>query len=154
MIRLLVMDIDGVLTDGRVYIDEQGGETKTLFYRDLDAMGEAQRNGLQLAFLTGERGPFVDQLARRMNISEVVAGQKDKLAGIQELSARLNLPLSEIAYVGDAVRDLPALEAVGLGLCPADAHRKLLNAGLTVLPRAGGSGAVEEAVALILAEYR
>lgn len=154
LIRLFVLDIDGVLTDGRVYLDAQGAETKSLFYRDLDALAEARRQGLQLALLTGEHGPIVDLLASKVNITEVVTGQKDKLAGITALAAKLNVPLSETAYIGDAVRDLPALKAVGLGLCPADAHRSLLDLGVKVMPRGGGSGAVEEAVALILAEYR
>ena len=152
-IRLFVLDIDGVLTDGRVYLDERGNETKCLFYRDLDALAEARRQGLQLALLTGEHGVIVDLLASRLGITEVVTGQKDKLAGIMGLTAKLNVPLEEAAYIGDAVRDLPALQAVGLGLCPADAHRQLLAAGIVVLPRGGGSGAVEEAVALILAEH-
>jgi len=152
-IRLLVLDIDGVLTDGRVYVDEHGGETKSLFYRDLDALAEARRQGLALALLTGEDSPMVGCLAGRLGIAHVRPGQKDKLSGIREIAAHFGVPLEETAYMGDAPRDLPALKVVGRALCPADAHRDLLAAGFTVVSKAGGAGAVEEAIAVLLAEH-
>jgi len=151
-VRLLVLDIDGVLTDGRVYIDEHGGETKCLFYRDLDALAELRRRGVKLALLTGEDAPIVAQLVRRLGIQHVKAGQKDKLAGIREVSAHFGIPLEEMAYMGDARRDIPALQVVGRAFCPADAHRDVLAGGFVVVSKPGGAGAVEEAVGLLLAE--
>ncbi len=153
-IRLLVLDIDGVLTDGRVYLDERGGETKSLHYRDLDALAEARRQGLQLALLTGESSPMVALLAEKLGITHVVAGQKDKLAGITGIASELGIALSQTAYMGDARRDIPALAAVGRAFCPADAHHAVLAAGFTIVPRPGGGGAVEEAVAILLEGHR
>ena len=97
---------------------------------------------------------MVTLLAEKLGITHVVAGQKDKLAGITGLAAELGVALSATAYMGDARRDIPALAAVGRAFCPADAHRDVLAAGFTVVSRAGGGGAVEEAVAILLAGSR
>jgi len=151
-IRLLVLDIDGVLTDGRVYLDERDGETKSLYYRDLDALAEARRAGLDLALLTGEDSAMVGILAGRLGIGHVKTGRKDKLTGLQEIAAETGIALSETAYVGDARRDLPALQAAAMGFCPGDAHPALLaDPSCIRLTRHGGAGAVEEAIGHILA---
>jgi len=152
MIRVLALDIDGVLTDGRVLLDESGRESKFLCFRDIDAVFHARRQGLVLALITGEDTPMVEVISRRLAITQVYRHAKDKLAAIQQLSRDLQVSLREIAYVGDAPKDAPALAAVAWGLAPADADEKARAAARQVLRHGGGNGAVSEAVQLVLAE--
>ncbi len=149
-IRLLALDIDGVLTDGAVYLDETGGESKRLSYRDIDAIFQAHRAGLQLALLTGEDTPWVEMISRRLQIKLVYSGAKDKVSALRQLAMDTNVPVEKIAYVGDSDRDAPALRIAGLGLAPADATPTAQKAADIVLKAPGGQGAVAEAVALIL----
>jgi 3-deoxy-D-manno-octulosonate 8-phosphate phosphatase (KDO 8-P phosphatase) len=150
VISLLVLDVDGVLTNGAVLLDAEGRESKTLFARDVDAVFAARRAGVRVALLTGEATPLVDVIARRLEIDVVWVGRKDKDAAIAELASELEVPLEAVCYVGDAVRDAPALALVGLGLAPADAAQAARDAADRVLEAPGGRGAVEEAVALVL----
>jgi D-sedoheptulose 7-phosphate isomerase len=149
-IQVLALDIDGVLTNGRVELDAHGEERKALAFRDLDALGAARRAGIQIALVTGEDGPLVDIVARRVQAQATLRGAKDKGAAITELAGRLHTPLSRICYVGDADRDAPALEMVGLGLAPSDASAMARGRANRVLSRRGGEGAVAEAVELCL----
>jgi D-sedoheptulose 7-phosphate isomerase len=149
-IAVLALDIDGVLTNGRVELDANGDERKALAFRDLDALGAARRAGIQIALVTGEDGPLVDVVAERVQAQATLRGAKDKGAAMTELAGRLDMPLSRICYVGDADRDAPALEMVGLGLAPSDASALARGRANRVLSRRGGEGAVAEAVELCL----
>lgn len=146
MISVLALDIDGVLTNGEVVFDEEGRESKSLFFRDIDAVFAARRAGLRVVLVTGEDTPIVDVIARRLGVAEVYRGRKDKVEALHAVG----VPLEEICFVGDAARDAPALEAAGLGLVPSDAADEALAAADRVLERGGGRGAVGEAVALVL----
>lgn len=149
-IRLLALDIDGVLTDGTVYLDETGRESKRLSYRDIDAIFQAHRAGLRLALLTGENTPWVEMIARRLQITLVYAGAKDKVAALRRLAIDANVPVEEIAYIGDSDRDAPALRMAGLGLTPADATPAAQKAADIVIESPGGQGVVAKVVAMIL----
>src|SRR5581483_9264598 len=109
VIRLLVLDVDGVLTNGEISLDETGAERKSLFLRDVDAVFAARREGLELALLSGEQTALVGVIARRLEIDTVVAGRKDKEEALRELAASRGVPLHEVCYVADAVRDAGAL---------------------------------------------
>jgi 3-deoxy-D-manno-octulosonate 8-phosphate phosphatase (KDO 8-P phosphatase) len=150
-IKALVLDIDGVLTDGTVAV--QGPSRKKVFLRDLDALTLIRKKGMRIAFLTGEdeaeAGPVVERCG---GASQVIYRAKDKEAGIREMALRLDLRLSELCYLGDARRDIPAFKLVGLALCPADGDRLAKQAAHIVLEACGGRGAVAEAVDLILEE--
>jgi 3-deoxy-D-manno-octulosonate 8-phosphate phosphatase (KDO 8-P phosphatase) len=146
-VSLLVLDIDGVLTNGEVILDEDGREAKSLFFRDIDAVFAARRAGLRIVLVTGEDTPIVDAIARKLGIAEVYRNQRDKLAALEAL----DVPLENVCYVGDAARDAPALAAVGLGLVPADAAAEAVAAADRILERSGGRGAVGEAIAVVLA---
>lgn len=149
MICALVLDVDGVLTDGRVTLDQQGGETKSLCYRDIDAVFQAQREGLLVALVTGEASPLVDIIARRLAIPIVVSGAKDKALALKKVCSRLRITMDRVCYIGDSDRDAPALRQVGLGLAPADASPQARLAAHRVLTSRGGYGAVAEALTLI-----
>lgn len=151
MVKLLALDIDGVITDGRAVLAPGAQDTKVLNFHDLDAITRLKRTGTAVALVTGESGPLVELIAQRFGVSLVRQGAKDKLAAVQQLAADLNVTLADIVYVGDADRDAPALAAVGLGLAPSTATPAAQAAAHRVLRSAGGAGAVAEAVRLILA---
>ncbi len=150
-IELLVLDIDGVLTDGTVSCKAGGPEYKRFSFRDVDAIFEARRNGVKVALATGERTDWATAIADRLEIEHLVTGAKDKLDAIASLSRDLEVPLERVCYVGDSPRDVAALEAVGWGFAPADSSPQARSAADRVLDADGGRGAVEEAVRLILA---
>jgi 3-deoxy-D-manno-octulosonate 8-phosphate phosphatase (KDO 8-P phosphatase) len=148
IIKALVLDIDGVLTDGTVAV--QGPSGKRIFLRDLDALTLVRKKGIQVAFLTGESESEALPVVKRCEGGLAVYNAKDKETGIKEITRQLNLDLSEICYVADARRDIPALQMVGLGLCPFDGDKLAKEAADQILNACGGRGAVAEAVDLIL----
>jgi 3-deoxy-D-manno-octulosonate 8-phosphate phosphatase (KDO 8-P phosphatase) len=148
-VQLLVLDVDGVLTDGAVLLLPDGQEGRSVHFHDLDAAGGWRRRGLRLAILSGEDTPGVRLVAGRFGIDDAVFGAKDKLRGLQDLAGRLGTPLEQTCYIGDADRDAPALEAAGIGLAPCDATAVAQAAADHVLATRGGRGVVVEAVALI-----
>lgn len=145
-IRCLVLDIDGVLTDGSESLGASAH--KSLYLRDLDALTSARREGLQIAFLSGASD--IEDVVARCGGGEALAASKDKRVGLTVLADRLDLALDEICYVGDADRDAPALELAGFGLVPNDASPVAVQAADRVLRASGGRGAVAEAVEVIL----
>ena len=149
-IELLALDIDGVITDGKVSVSAQGEETKGIAFRDLDALANARREGLKLALVTGESGPLVTAIAARLNAELVLSGAKDKVVAMRALSAESGVALSSICFVGDADRDALAFPLVGLALCPRDASFAARSKAHRVLEARGGEGAVAEAVELVL----
>lgn len=152
-IRLLVLDIDGVITDGTVLLTESGDDLRAVHFHDLDAVARVRRRGLGVAVLSGEDTPASRRVAARFGITDATWGAKDKLAGLDTLAARLGVPVEEMCYVGDADRDAAALAAVGLGLAPADATTRARAAAAVVLPVGGGRGAVAAAVELLEREH-
>ena len=150
MLSVLALDIDGVLTDGKVTINEQGHESKTLSYRDIDAIFLARRSGLRIVIITGETSPWVDMIARRLEATRVYQGAKQKEQTLRNLCHDLGVDLSQVCYVGDSQRDAAAVAIAGLGLAPADAHQAVKAAADRVLHCAGGEGAVAEAVGILL----
>jgi len=148
VIRLLVLDIDGVLTDGS---DSVAPSEKRLFLRDLDALSRLRNQGMKIAFLTGEGQEFAGQVVERCGGGEALYGMKDKAKGMCSLVEQHGLSMEEVCYVADGERDVPALELVGLALAPADASVAARSVADRVLSTRGGRGAVEEAVALLAA---
>ena len=150
-INLLVLDIDGVLTDGRLTLDTKNNEYKSINFRDLDAITEFRNRGLKLALLTGENTPFVDIIAKRFGITHIIKGEKDKIRGLTKLSDSLQIPLCNICYIGDSDRDAEALKICGLALVPLDATNKAKDSGLIILTSKGGDGVVHEALKYLVA---
>jgi D-sedoheptulose 7-phosphate isomerase len=149
-IDVLALDIDGVLTDGRVELTPAGEESKGIAFRDLDAIGVARRAGVRVALVTGEQGPLVDRIAERIGADHVIAGAKDKHAAMHALAAHLAAAPKSICFVGDADRDAAAFGCVGLGLAPADASARARARAHRVLEARGGAGAVAEAVDIVM----
>ena len=149
--KLILTDVDGVLTDGRVTLDINGNETKSISYRDLDAIAVGRRAGYDFAFVTGEDTEMVRVLAERFRISIIYAGAKDKLKAMQVISSEYSIPLKGLLYIGDSDRDAPALEAVGLGIAPSDASSSARAAAHVQTDSKGGYGVLLEVVDKLIA---
>ncbi len=148
-IRVLALDIDGVITDGTAALSDAGEENKRFSFQDLDAVTQAQRAGLTVAFVTGEDTPSVERIARRFRCSLVRRGAKNKLLVLEALARELDVGLEAFCYVGDGDRDAPALRQVGLGLAPLNATASAKAAAHRILSKPGGHGAVAEALGLL-----
>ncbi|MBC8490923.1 MAG: HAD hydrolase family protein [Bacteroidetes bacterium] len=145
-IKLLVLDLDGVITDGTVSITEDGKESKRFSYHDLDAVSRAYRAGLKIAVVTGENTPIVKTITDRFGIKKVISGAKDKLEALKTLSIEYDVPIENICYVGDSDRDAPAISAAGLGLSPANGTNIAKDSADHCLDSNGGNGAIAELI--------
>jgi len=149
-VRLLLLDVDGVLTDGRLHYGPRGEDRKVFHVRDGLALVGAQRAGLRVVVLSGRASAAVSRRMADLGIREVHQDVVNKVEFFAELLARLGLTAAEVAYMGDDLPDLPLLAAAGLALAPADAATEVRGVAHWVARRAGGAGAVREAVEAIL----
>ena len=149
-IRLLVLDVDGVLTDGGLYYGPSGEETKRFDVQDGFAMVEARRAGLTVAVLSGRSSAAVARRMEELGIAEVHQGIRDKDAVLSGLMSRLGLDPADVAMMGDDLADLPSMKRAGLALAPANAVAEVREAAHWVSHRAGGAGAVRDALELLL----
>lgn len=150
-VRLLVLDVDGVLTDGRLRYGPRGEELKVFHVRDGHGIRALGRSGVTLAIISGRRSRAVEVRARDLGIAHVLQGIDDKLAAFEALRARLGIPPALCACVGDDTPDAPLMRAVGLAFAVADAHADALAAADLVTVARGGRGAVREVCDLLLA---
>jgi len=150
MIKLLVLDIDGVLTDGRLVIDALGNEYKSINIRDLDGITWLKSRGVGLALLTGEDTALVDVIAKRLGIASLIKGAKDKEETLKQLSESTRVPLDNICYIGDADRDSNALKACGLSMVPIDATTRAKASASVVLQSRGGDGVIQEVMEYLI----
>lgn len=149
-LRLLVFDVDGVLTDGRLHYGP-GGEGKKVFHvQDGFALVAAQRAGLKVAVLSSRASPAVSSRMADLGIQEIHQGVEDKAEFFTTLLRRLGLTPEQVAYMGDDLPDVRLLTAVGLALAPADAVPEVRRVAHWVSRRPGGAGAVRDAVEAIL----
>jgi len=149
-IQLVIFDVDGVLTDGGLYFDDDGRQYKRFHSRDghgLRMLGDAE---LQTAILTGRRSGVVEHRARELHVDHVIQGQREKLPAFVELCTRLGLAAGQTAYMGDDVLDLPVMRRCGLALAVADAHPLVRHHAHWLSRCNGGGGAVREACEFIL----
>lgn len=145
-VRLLVLDVDGVLTDGRITLSGDGPEPKTFHVRDGLAMRQFVLAGGRIAIVTGRRSPAVTARARELDLGPVIEGSSDKAAAMERLATELRIPREQTAAMGDDLPDLPMLRGAGVPLAPADAVAEVRNAAAYVTAARGGHGAVREAI--------
>jgi 3-deoxy-D-manno-octulosonate 8-phosphate phosphatase (KDO 8-P phosphatase) len=150
-IKAVAMDVDGVLTDGTVWLDETGRESKRVSFADIMGVSLGRRAGLHFAFVSGESGPSLEQVAVKFGVLEVYGGCKDKAAALREFALRHGVGLDEVCFIGDDLNDLPAFELCGLAVAPADAQPAALAKAALVTTRPGGHGSVREVVDALLA---
>jgi 3-deoxy-D-manno-octulosonate 8-phosphate phosphatase (KDO 8-P phosphatase) len=153
-IKLLLMDCDGVLTDGRIYFlpmpDGSISETKCFDCQDGMALQWAYRNDIATGIISGRGGMAVKERARTAHMKYLFEGNTEKLPLLEEVMQDSGLHAEEIAYVGDDVTDIPLLKRVGLSAAPSNARPEVLDMVHWEIPSAGGSGAVRDVIELLL----
>ena len=152
-VRLLVLDVDGVLTDGRLHITANGEETKVFHVRDGSGIVAVQRAGIAVAIISGRDSPAVTRRAAELGIRHVRQGIADKGAALDELLRELQVTAEALACVGDDTPDVPMLERATLAVAVADAHPTARAAAHWTTPAAGGHGAVREVCDLLLTAH-
>jgi len=149
-IKMVVMDVDGVLTDGKLYYSEAGELIKTFSIKDGLGIKLLNKHGVDTAIITGRRSKMVELRARELGIDTLVQGREDKLHALKELSEKTSCKLDEIAYIGDDLPDLSAIVNCGFGATVANAYHEVIQHADWVSQYNGGEGAVRELADLIL----
>jgi 3-deoxy-D-manno-octulosonate 8-phosphate phosphatase (KDO 8-P phosphatase) len=149
-IKLLLLDVDGVLTDGRLYYGNSGEELKAFDIQDGLGIKLLQRGGIKVGIITGRTSSLLKRRAQELDIQPLIQGREDKLTALNELIEDMDITLEEIAFVGDDLPDLAVLRRVGLGITPANGNHILASQALWQTKKSGGNGAVREVAELIL----
>lgn len=149
-IKILALDVDGVLTDGRIIIGNAGELCKNFHCQDGLGISAARRYGLTTAIITGRQSKIIQHRAQEVGITLLFTGIKDKAVALQQLAVQTGVALEDIAYMGDDLNDLPALNLAGLALAPANAVPDVKQRVAYVTEKKGGQGAVREVIEKIL----
>lgn len=147
---MLLLDVDGVLTDGRIIIDDRGVESKHFHVRDGHGISLLKRSGIEVGFITGRSSPVVRHRAKELQVTLLFQGVQDKLRVYERIKKKRGLTDAQIAYVGDDIIDLPVLRRVGLAVMVGDGSAELKPVADYVTVARGGMGAVREVAELIL----
>ena len=149
-IKLVIFDVDGVLTTGALFIGDDGQEYKAFSSRDGLGMRMLQDSGVEIGIITGRTSSVVQHRMDSLGITHVFQGQKNKVPAFEELCQRTGVSPDEVAYVGDDIVDLPVLKRVGLSIAVADAEPLVVHHADWRTPRAGGLGAARDVCELIM----
>ncbi|WP_117236100.1 3-deoxy-manno-octulosonate-8-phosphatase KdsC [Vibrio maerlii] len=149
-IKLLICDVDGVFSDGLIYMGNNGEELKTFHTRDGYGVKSLMNAGIEIAIITGRKSQIVENRMRALGISLIYQGQDDKVKAYQDICDKLNISAQQTGYVGDDLIDWPVMEKVALKVCVTDGHPLLVKRANYVTKIKGGHGAVREVCDLIL----
>lgn len=149
-IKLLICDVDGVFSDGLIYMGNEGEELKTFHTRDGYGVKSLMNAGIKIAIITGRRSQIVENRMKALGISLIYQGQDDKVKAYRDICDKLNIPPQHTGYIGDDLIDWPVMEQVALKVCVADGHPLLAKRANYVTVIKGGHGAVREVCDLIL----
>jgi len=153
-VRLLVLDVDGVLTDGRLYFGANGEALKAFHVRDGQGIKQLQEAGIEVGVISGRRSKMVAARCGELGVQHLLQGSADKAAELRVLLARTGIAHSACACVGDDVTDIPLMKQVGLAFAVADAHPEARAAAHVVTSLPGGYGAVREVCDYLLRARR
>lgn len=149
-IRLLICDVDGVFSDGRIYLANSGEEIKAFHTRDGYGIKALRQAGIEVAIITGRRSEIVEKRMQSLTVQHIFQGQENKIPAYQQLKQQLNLQDAQIAYIGDDLSDWAVMQHVGLSVAVADAHPVLRRHATLTTSLPGGFGAVRELCDLLL----
>ncbi|MBE0493582.1 MAG: HAD hydrolase family protein [Thiomicrospira sp.] len=149
-IKLLLLDVDGVLTDNRLIYGDDGQEYKAFYTRDGHAMVLIQKSGIEIGIITGRTSKLVEKRMQDLKVKHLYQGVPDKLPTFEALLKSINIQLDQVAYMGDDILDLPILTRVGLASCPKDSDPEVIKRVDFVSNFNGGRGAVREFCELIM----
>lgn len=150
-VRMLSLDVDGVLTDGALYYTEDGGQIRKFHVRDGVGMKRVLAVGVEMALITASKTQAIRHRGEDLGIRHVILGAVDKLAALKGLCRDLGIDLLDVAHMGDDLNDVPVLESVGCPLSVANGASEAKNAALYVTEREGGDGAVREVCDMLVA---
>lgn len=143
-IKAIALDVDGVLTNGTFWWGPDNAEWKRFSFRDVMGISRATKAGLVFALISGEENALITRYARKMSITAVYQGCKDKAAALRSFADSQGLDLAQVCFMGDDINDVAALQLAGLAAAPADAHESVLAIAKFTAKRPGGQGAVRE----------
>ena len=149
-IKLLILDVDGVMTDGRLWFGDDGAEYKSFNVKDGHGIKELITRGIDVAVISGRRSSAVDRRMQELGIEHYYAGQADKLSAFRELIEKLAVQPEQVAYMGDDQPDVAVMQLCGLPVAVADAHACAIEVAGWVTRASGGAGAVRELCDLII----
>ncbi|MFZ1700536.1 MAG: HAD hydrolase family protein [Pyrinomonadaceae bacterium] len=149
-ITLLLMDCDGVLTDGRLYFGRTGEELKVFHARDGQGIVDWHKAGFRSGIISGRNSPIVEMRAKQLGVEFIWQGRKEKTSALNEILAVANVGADQVAFIGDDTPDAEIMPLVGLGLAVGDAHDAVKEIAHYVTTRDGGRGAVRELIDLLL----
>lgn len=152
-IKLLVLDVDGVMTDGRLYFDAHGESMKVFHVHDGYGIKSLIAAGMTVAIISSRTSIMVEKRARELGIHYVIQGQINKLLAYRSLLSKVNILDEQVSYMGDDLPDAELMKIVGLSFAPADAHPSILKIAAIVTKLPGGKGAVREACDILLDNY-
>ncbi|MCF2624850.1 HAD-IIIA family hydrolase [Fusobacterium perfoetens] len=150
MIKLVVLDVDGTLTDGKLYIDNMGNEMKAFDVKDGLAISQSIKQGIKFAIITGKTSKIVERRGKELGIQEIVQGSWDKVADLEKILKKYNLTFEETAYIGDDLIDLKPMKLCGFSACPKDSAAEIIEISDFISSKNGGCGAVREVLEFIL----
>jgi len=150
-IRLVAFDVDGVFTDGRFYLSDDGIESKSFHTQDGYGIRKLINAGIEVAIISGRKSVAVERRMAELGVTHVVQGCKDKVAALNDVAGSLGIDKSQCAYVGDDIPDLPLLNSVGYSIAVANAVATVKDECQHTTVARGGHGAVREVCELILA---
>jgi 3-deoxy-D-manno-octulosonate 8-phosphate phosphatase (KDO 8-P phosphatase) len=149
-IKMVLLDVDGVMTNGQVLLMPDGTELKFFSIHDGFGIVSAMKRGIKIGIISGRYSPSVKIRCDELGIEDVHMDRMDKLTVLQKIASKYNFKLEEFAFIGDDVLDLPALQSVGLSVAPANAHKDIISKVDLVLEKSGGDGAVREFLDFLL----
>jgi 3-deoxy-D-manno-octulosonate 8-phosphate phosphatase (KDO 8-P phosphatase) len=149
-IRLLIFDVDGVLTDGSLFVGDDGQEYKAFNSRDGHGIKMLQKHGVIVGIITGRTSKVVEHRMANLGVTHVYQGKLEKLPAFEELIGKLGISAQETAYVGDDVVDLPVMRRVGLAIAVQDAHPLVVRHSHWQTPSGGGRGAARDACEMLM----
>ena len=150
MIKLIVLDVDGTLTDGKLYIDNMGNEMKAFDVKDGLAISQSIKQGLIFAIITGKTSKIVERRGKELGIQEIIQGSWNKVEDLEKILKKYNITYDETAYIGDDLIDLKPMKLCGFSACPKDSVNEIIEISDFVSTKNGGCGAVREILEFIL----
>ena len=150
MVKVIFFDIDGILTDGSVYVDALGNETKRIQFDDIDAIFKLKRAGIKIGFITGEDNEFCKYVKKRFSPEYFLSGCKNKLIAFQKLAKENELEAHSVGYADDSKRDIELLKYVEFGFVSSNVDPEVKKAAKVVLKAARGQGVIKELTDFIL----
>ncbi len=150
MIKLIVLDVDGTLTDGKLYIDNFGNEMKSFDVKDGLAISQSVKLGIKFAIITGKTSKIVERRGNELGIHEIIQGSYDKVKDLNNILQKYNLTYEETAYIGDDLIDLKPMRLCKFKACPKDSVQEIIEICDFVSSKNGGNGAVREILEKLL----